>query len=204
MAKNKKLKHETIGQIRYYWNLLLFARQFEVEVDAPPEVVAEQFRDVEVREGDIILYSSDALVIEALKSYMFTLKVIRGTDRSYAPRIKATGKILYSVGYEKTIIRGNIQLAGKYILGKIAIILFFIVSLEFMIPGMYVITVIIAIIYVLLQIPQTRYDYIELRNQLQQQINKAIYYAPKNTGSQSAQLPIEALSSNDYYESAQE
>ena len=43
MTKQKKPKHETIGQIRYYWDTALFVRQFEMEVDAPPEMVADLF-----------------------------------------------------------------------------------------------------------------------------------------------------------------
>ena len=46
MTADKKLKHNPIGQIRYYWNLALFARRFEVEVDAPPEVVAEHIQTI--------------------------------------------------------------------------------------------------------------------------------------------------------------
>ena len=40
MAETAKLKHETVGRIRYYWSRASFSRRFEVVVDAPQDAVA--------------------------------------------------------------------------------------------------------------------------------------------------------------------
>ena len=115
MTDDKKLKHETVNQIRYYWNLALFARRFEVEVDAPPEVVAEQFANMKQSpsiRGVVHGLETVVDVTDGAKSYDFSIQ----NSETRQPIVNVTGRIIYSEGYNQTIVRGDIRLSGTYLI----------------------------------------------------------------------------------------
>ena len=117
MTEQKKLKHEAVGQINYVWNLALFARQFETEVDAPPKVIAGKLASIEQAKHGFFIRRSRTAKLETMdegETYNFDIRM-KQTNRSVTyTSVKATGRIIYSQGYGKTIVRGDIRLGWFY------------------------------------------------------------------------------------------
>lgn len=113
MSEKKKLKHEAVGQIRYYWNRASLSRRFDVTVDAPPQAVADQFYDVEqIAEGEWIPRRRVVDVVESPDdgSHVFQIRVRHRLPIGIYTTIKAKGRITYSQGYEQTVVQGDIRL----------------------------------------------------------------------------------------------
>ena len=197
MTEQKKLKHKAIGQIDYVWNLALFARQFDVEVDAPPKGIAIKLASIEqARHGFFIRRSRTAKLetVDDGETYNFDIRM-RQTNRSITyTSVKATGRIIYSQGYDKTIIRGDIRL-GWFYSGSLLIALLWSIYLTF---GIFFQTTtrfasdflffVLFFLYLGYVIWSIKTDYDELTAQIQYKINSA---------QQSNAL-------NDYYESKTE
>jgi len=198
MTEKKKLKNDSVGQIRYAWNLLLFARQFEVEVDAPPEIVAECFTGIErKRRGRLDKYYRRTALIETVRegeSYTFDLQMMQLEKGRPNTSVKATGSVIYSQEYNKTIVRGNIRLGGFY-LGQLLFMLLlspffmimFIVSIEQDgAIGLFVLlfSSILVGFFVIFYSTMIRNDYGELTAQIQDKINNAQRLVIKNASNQ--------------------
>lgn len=187
MTEKKKLKNDSVGQIRYAWNLLLFARQFEVEVDAPPEIVAECFTGIErKRRGRLDKYYRRTALIETVRegeSYTFDLQMMQLEKGRPNTSVKATGSVIYSQEYNKTIVRGNIRLGGFY-LGQLLFMLlmssFYILAIIIdLIQGTLIwlfFSPFVALLMMIMFFPYLKkilYDYDELTYHIQDKINDA-------------------------------
>jgi hypothetical protein len=114
-------KKRPVESIHSWWNLLSFARQFEVEVDTPPSVLAKQLS--RLIKSDYNAYnrmtrSMNAQIapIDPDKVYEFSLQIRRPFYGIPLTNIRANGRIVYSEGYQKTIMRGNIRVTALHYL----------------------------------------------------------------------------------------
>lgn len=115
----QKNKNSPVGAIRYWWNLMLFARGFEFEVDAPADRVAQRLAQIEVPEGTVPsleprVGEMHVLPDEETQAHNFDLRVARVQMRGAVTTVQAKGRIIYSQGYQTTIVRGHIRLGAIY------------------------------------------------------------------------------------------
>ena len=126
MTEKRKLKNDSTGQIRYAWNLLLFSRQFEAEVSAPPQIIAEQLTGIKQkyerkRHGRLYEYYRRTVITAAVRegeSYTFDIQIMQLEGKNPATpqtSVKATGSVVYNQESNKTFVRGKIRLGGSYL-----------------------------------------------------------------------------------------
>ena len=176
MTEDKKLKQNPIGQIRYYWNLATFARHFEVEVDAPPDKVAWRLIGIEKR-GYRTRRIVEIVTIKERESYTFDLHVKRADRGVLYTTVKATGKVVYSQGYDKTIVRGDIRIGWIHIgLSTIPLCCYALFSLAIGIQTELIGFLILAFALLFVVVGYSwsiQYDYKELTHQIQETLKKA-------------------------------
>ena len=174
MAQPLKRKHGTIRQIRYYWNLATFARKFEAEVDAPPEAIADLLSDIEQAPQRGIFPVSRTADIKTVaddETYEFDLRVKHTNSQVNYTSVRANGRIVYSQGYDKTIVRGDIRIGWFYGLSMVASIVSLLVGV-LMSPEVLPMMVLF-LPYIVFILWSTRRDYFTLTRLVHEKINAA-------------------------------
>jgi len=124
MTDTPKKKNQATNLITYGWNLFLFARTFRAEIDAPPQEVASALEDIQSDYNSTWLHSQNTTV-EQISDDVYNLDTrVYGhmSERYKVTSVKGTGRILYSKGYNTTIVQGDIRLGWlNYIVGLVAL-----------------------------------------------------------------------------------
>ncbi len=128
MAKLKK-KNQITSTITYGWNMFLFARTFRAEIDALPEQVAATLDDLH-QDYDEDDWRSQTANVQRIDDdlYTFDLRIYQHLGPLKETSVKATGRVLYSKGYEKTVIQGDLRLGWFNYLGGMVVALVMIVQ----------------------------------------------------------------------------
>lgn len=124
-ATKNKLKNGPVGAIRHWWNLMLFARGFEFEVESPSNRVAAALQSVDIPDDPLWEDRVGEVRVEADDdAHTFDLKVNRVQNPITYTSVRATGRIVYSAGYGTSIVRGHVRLGWAYYVLLIAILAF--------------------------------------------------------------------------------
>lgn len=125
MSEKPKLKNKPTSIIRYYWDVLLFARSFKTEVKAPPHEAAAMFD--QIFEHDTFFNSRDQVSKVSREEddvYAFDIRVRRRSGSNHRTSVHAKGRILHSAGYGTTVIHGHLRLGRLYFVSLIVAILY--------------------------------------------------------------------------------
>ena len=180
MDKSKTLKNTPVGAMRYWWSRALFARQFEIEVNLPPARLAHYLDNVhQPMEGWIEPSGRTVTIreIEPERMYEFEMLLKRRSRGQDYTRARANGRIVYSEGYQTSIIRGDVRLAASNLLIHVVTFIPFVLAMLFAfssgVPDLYIPVIGLGLLTLLFTSWQIFADYHELQAVLLYQIEQA-------------------------------
>ncbi len=180
MRKEKTLKNNPVGTVRYWWGWALFSRQFEMDVNVPPIRIAEHLGKVRQPMQGFPMATERSVTIRVVESeriYTFDMRIKHRSRGVNYTSVKAAGRIVYSEGYATSIIRGDVRLGWVYfaahILSFIGVIVGLVISTLGGAPAFSVPIFAFIVLAVLYATWRIYADYIELQAMLMNQIEMA-------------------------------
>ena len=129
-SQNKLLK---VGALRTWWNIMLFARQFEMTVPVSATQVASALRDNQHGINKHYGWKKPIVIVEPVDRdhiYQFDIRIKDTNDsgNSYTS-VRSIGRIIYSEGYEQSVIHGIVRLSPSMLFGYVlGVIVLFLIS----------------------------------------------------------------------------